>query len=166
MFFPTATFVHVLRAVLVLIAILGFFTVMTPVAQAVDPGGFVTCEGTGCSFCQLVSMGNTIIVWVIGILFLIFAGVLIYAGFQFLTSGGSREEQRSDAKKKITNALVGILIVIAAWLMVDTLLRVVLPGDAGEITGLGSLELRCLLRADRSGVLCARGCSGTRSYSG
>ena len=124
-------------SLLAVVALAGVTLLAPALVSATEPGGFVTCEGTGCSFCELVTMVQEIMFWVLGIIFLIFASVLIYAGFQFLTSGGTKEEQRSDAKKKITNAFIGLIIVLAAWLMVDTLMRAVLPGDVGVIEGWG-----------------------------
>lgn len=103
---------------------------------AVEPGGFVPCEGQDCSFCDLVSMLQVIITWIIGIIFVIFAVLLVVAGFQLVTSGGNQSAQK-NAKDKLINALIGIIIVLAAWLIVDTLMRAILPGDAGEIAGWG-----------------------------
>lgn len=134
-------------AVIALTAAL-FVAMPAATALAVDPGGFVTCEGTGCSFCNLVDMGQLIITWVIGFIIVLFMIILVIAGFRLVTSGGD-EEAREDAKKKLTNALIGIIIVLAAWLMVDTLMRVVLPGDAGVIVGWGPWnQVECFVQTE------------------
>tara|TARA_B100000508_G_scaffold36077_1_gene27902 strand:+ start:19487 stop:20524 length:1038 start_codon:yes stop_codon:yes gene_type:complete len=104
--------------------------------------GFVPCDGTAvnggtaCTECNLVQMGNTILIWLIGILFLLFAFMVFVAGWGFITSGGN-PSARDAAKSKLTNALIGLLIVLAAWLIVDTMMRALLSGGTGTITGYG-----------------------------
>jgi hypothetical protein len=84
-----------------------------------------------------------LISWVIGIIFVIFAVLLVVAGFQLVTSAGNQSAQQS-AKEKFINALIGIIIVLAAWLLVDTLMRAVLPEDTGVIEGWGFwAEVQC-----------------------
>lgn len=126
------------RAIGVLLALFlsATLVVLPQAALAVEPGGFVPCEGNECSFCDLVSMLQVIISWIIGIIFVIFAVLLVVAGFQLVFSRGNQSAQK-DAKDKLINALIGIIIVLAAWLIVDTLMRAILPGDAGEIEGWG-----------------------------
>ncbi|HBB65428.1 MAG TPA: hypothetical protein DCZ84_02225 [Candidatus Vogelbacteria bacterium] len=53
---------------------------------------------------------------------------IMYAGFKYLTSldkPGSREE----AKKILWNVLIGFFWVLAAWLVIDTLLDVLLKSN-------------------------------------
>jgi hypothetical protein len=67
---------------------------------------------------------------------MIFAGVAVYAGVKMVISGNSHALQ--DAKEMFTNAFIGLLIVLGAWLMIDTLLRFVLKGgENGNIDGYG-----------------------------
>ncbi len=101
--------------------------------------GFVPCGGSGepeCEACHFVKMANDIITWLIGILFIVFAIVLVVSGFMMVISGG-KPEAKTNAKNKITNAFVGLVIVLSAWLLVDTLMRVLLAGNDGEISGYG-----------------------------
>lgn len=42
---------------------------------------------------------------------------LIFGGFRYLTAGGD-EKATGDAQKVITNAVVGLAIIVAAWLIV------------------------------------------------
>jgi len=105
------------------------------------PGGFVTCDGRDCDQCNLVEMGNTIIKWLFGIIFLIFAGLMAVAGLGLVTSGGNQSALEA-AKSKFTNGIIGILIVMSAWLIVDTLIRGLVGGGAtgqaiGEIKNWG-----------------------------
>ncbi|MCA9362007.1 hypothetical protein KC906_01405 [Candidatus Kaiserbacteria bacterium] len=104
--------------------------------EAASAQGFVPCSGAECSACHFVSMANKILVWLIGVLFVVFAGVAAIAGFGLVTSGGNTEA-KSAAKSKMTNAVVGLVIVLAAWLLVDTVMKGLLAGGNGEISGYG-----------------------------
>lgn len=127
----------------VVAAMLWVLFLPTVVGATVAPGGFVPCEGVNCSACDLVTMVQTIITWLIGIIFLIFAVLFLVSGFQLVTSGGNQNAV-SDAKSKFTNSIIGLIIVLASWLLVDTLMRAVLPNDTGEIQGWGFwAEVQC-----------------------
>ena len=67
-----------------------------------------------------------------GILLLLY---LIFGGFSLMTSGGDPKAVQS-AKSKITNALVGFLIVFAAYWIVQIVASVLGLGKIGEIFNL------------------------------
>lgn len=48
---------------------------------------------------------------------------IAYAGFSLMVSGGSAEA-RSQGKTRIMNAIVGILVILSAWLIVDFVMKV------------------------------------------
>ncbi len=50
----------------------------------------------------------------LGTLVIIFMSLLIYAGFKWLTSGGN-EQRIADAKKMISAALIGVVIIFFAY---------------------------------------------------
>lgn len=58
-----------------------------------------------------------IIQWVLGILALIAVVMIIIGGFQWLTSAGN-EERIEKAKKVISSAVIGLIIVLLAWAIV------------------------------------------------
>jgi len=93
----------------------------------IDSGhGFVPCSGVHCSPCDLVVMFNTIVKWVMMMVFILFAVLAVKAGLTMVTSGSPGA--LAAAKKSFTNAFLGLLIMLAAWLIVDTLLRKLLDG--------------------------------------
>lgn len=47
---------------------------------------------------------------------------IAYAGFSLMASGGS-PEARSQGKARIMNAIVGILVILSAWLVVDFVMK-------------------------------------------
>lgn len=115
---------------------------VTQLAQ-VDPGGFVSCEGNSCRVCDLVSLINLIVKFFFGLVGLIFAILLMVSGFGLVTSGGNTSAV-SAAKSKFQNAIIGLIIVMAAWLIVDTVMRGLLQGGTGEISGFGPWsEVEC-----------------------
>jgi len=104
--------------------------------ELASAAGFVPCSGPDCRACHFVSMANTILTWLIGVLFVVFGVVAAMAGFGLATSGGNPEAKQA-AKSKLVNAFIGLVIVLAAWLLVDTVMRGLLTGGEGEISGYG-----------------------------
>ena len=54
--------------------------------------------------------------------------VLIYGGVMMLTAGGS-EEKINKGKSALWHAVWGLLIVFAAWLIVDTIIKYLISGS-------------------------------------
>lgn len=88
----------------------------------VSGGGFLDCQGPDCSACNLVSMANRVIDWLVGVLLVVFAVLMVRAGFNLVMSGGN-SGALSDAKDTFVNAIIGLLIILSAWLIVDTLMK-------------------------------------------
>jgi|GEM_PF-787971 len=100
------------------------------------------CEGTTCSSCDLVDMGNNLIQWLIGVVTVLFAVVMAIAGFQLVTAGGNPSALQS-AKEKFTNGIIGFIIILSAWLLVDTIMKG-LVGNNGQVNGgLFWAEIEC-----------------------
>ena len=103
----------------------------------VEPGGntgFIPCSGTSCSPCHLIVLFNTVLKWFLTISFLIFAIVALVAGIKLVTQGNPGA--LADAKKSFLNAFIGLIIILSAFLIVDTLMRY-LVRDGGDIEGYG-----------------------------
>jgi len=60
----------------------------------------------------------TIIVWIINfslkLLGVLFLGLLIMSGYQWMTAGGN-EEQVTKAQSRMKNAIIGLVIVLMSW---------------------------------------------------
>lgn len=125
-----------------------FIMLLVPLSSVdAQAGGFVTCDGPTCSACDLVSMINRIIVWLFGFVFVVFAVLMVVAGFGLVTSGGN-QSALDAAKSKFQNALIGIIIMLAAWLIVDTLMRAILAGGTGNVMGFGPWsQVQCYVQA-------------------
>lgn len=60
---------------------------------------------------KLISSSVSVIIIVAGILIFVF---LVWGGIEWLTSGGDKAHVE-NAQKRITNALIGLAIIAAAW---------------------------------------------------
>jgi Type IV secretion system pilin len=103
--------------------------------------GLVPCHGPDCQACHFIQLGNNVLEWIITVMATICAIVIVVAGFKMATAGGNTG-QISDAKSMIANTLIGFIILLAAWLIVDTVLKVFVSGSsegtgAAEIPGFG-----------------------------
>lgn len=78
------------------------------------------------------------ILTIAGIILLLY---LIYGGFQFLTSGGDPKKAQ-EAQSKITQALIGFVIVFAAYWIVQILANVLGLKEIRNIFGPGFNTIR------------------------
>jgi hypothetical protein len=83
----------------------------------------------GCVFATLQN-ALTMAVQLATVLISIF---LALAGFTYMTSGGSAEK-RQLANKRLVNAVIGLLIVLGAYLLVDSLMKVIYNAGATDGT--------------------------------
>lgn len=92
--------------------------------------GVVPCGGTGepaCQACHFVQLGQNLIVWFIGIMASIIALIFAIGGMKMVMSGGG--EGVSAAKAMMTNSVIGLIILLSAWLVVDTVLKMFVDGS-------------------------------------
>lgn len=94
---------------------------------------FLAASGLGSKMTISVLISRVIkfILSFLGILFFI---LILYAGFQWMTAAGN-EDKISKAKGMITSAIIGLLIVLSAYLItyfvIDNLLRATQQNNAG-----------------------------------
>jgi len=77
--------------------------------------GYNTPSGGAVSDWLDTIVGQIITV-VLGFLGVIFLILIIYSGFQWMTAGGN-EETITKAKKRLTNAVIGLVIVMAGYII-------------------------------------------------
>ncbi len=82
----------------------------------------------GCGFAdiQIVILNALNFLFIIAVP--ITVGMIVWGAIQLMTSGGSTEKAKK-AKKTMTMAVIGFVIVLAAVLIVNTVKRIIL-GDA------------------------------------
>ncbi|PIR83690.1 hypothetical protein COU18_03360 [Candidatus Kaiserbacteria bacterium CG10_big_fil_rev_8_21_14_0_10_51_14] len=93
------------------------------------PGQIVPCNGADCNVCDLATLANNILNTAIYIAVFLSAVLFAWAGWLYLTSGGSGELSR--AKGIFTNVAIGLVIVLIGWLVVDTLMRTLTGAEYG-----------------------------------
>jgi len=58
--------------------------------------------------------------WAFSIAGVLAFAMIVYAGFQYLTSGGNTAQQK-DAQQRIVNAIIGIILLFAFWIILNTI---------------------------------------------
>lgn len=109
------------RLALLAVIILAFFLIpeSSAFAQTIQ---LVVCEGDQCNACNLVKLANNVIRFLIVLSILLATIMFIWAGFLFVTSGGN-QTQLQKGKKMFMDVLIGIIIVLTGFLIVDTVMK-------------------------------------------
>lgn len=88
--------------------------------------GLVACDGTNCGFIHLLETIKNILALLTKFGFLIVTVAILWAGVLYLMAAGS-PNKTTEAKKVLTNSLIGLFFIVAAygivWFMVDMLLK-------------------------------------------
>lgn len=90
-----------------------------------------TSDTDSCTFCDLARLGQNIINFALYLVFPISAIMIVVGGIFILTAGGS-EARVSKGREIITAAIVGLLIALFSWLILDTIFRVLANTQAPE----------------------------------
>ncbi len=103
---------------------------VTNIANAQEDGtGIVSNEcgynlekgGRMCNFVDFMGLIQRLIGYIFVLVLPIAAIVFAYAGFLFITSGGD-PGKKTAAKNAMTKLLIGIVVIMMAWLLVKTVL--------------------------------------------
>ena len=130
-----------------LIAFLTLFSLSSS-AQAICEGPLVPCGRSGtldCGFCHIFELLSNILAFILTCLAPIMAALmLIVGGFYFLTAGTS-PAALSKAKGVVTAVVVGLVIVFASWVFLNTFMTSIGLADwSGVGTDLTNWwEIRC-----------------------
>jgi len=133
-----------------------YFLFFISVANAAGLVPLVPCGGKdasgnsqpACTWCYLMQMFKNIVDFLIYIIFPIAAAMIVIGGISIMTAAGS-PAKISKGREIITAAIIGLLIALFSWLIIDTIIKVLagIPtgGGAGEILkGLGPWNtLKC-----------------------
>lgn len=90
-------------------------------------GGGCNQASSGCNLCDAIIVAQNIIQMLFELAVPIAVAVIVWGAFLFITAGGS-EERVGKGKKTMTAAVIGLVIALAAWIIVNTILHV-LTGD-------------------------------------
>jgi hypothetical protein len=84
----------------------------------------VTCKGVDCKCSDLVKMAENVLNT--GIYFAVFISAVLFAwaGWKMVSGKSMGDgEKIGEAKKILWNVIIGLVVILAAWLLVDTLMR-------------------------------------------
>ncbi|MBI4098610.1 MAG: hypothetical protein HY437_01085 [Candidatus Magasanikbacteria bacterium] len=113
-----------------LAVIVAFFTPL-PAKAAGDYGLRATAEVAGLNTnSNLPQMVGKMVGAGLSLLGLVFLGLMLFGGFRWMTARGE-EKLVTQAKDTITNAIIGIAIVVSAYAITDFVLKAVTDTGSG-----------------------------------
>ncbi len=125
--------IHIEKKVLIQIVVSCsiFLLILLTLPSVTLAANLIPCDGvnTPCEACHVVQMGQNVLNWIITIMVSVIGLVFVFGGMQMVMSGGNTEAMKSGRHKMI-NALVGFMIILAAWLIIDTFMKVVIVNPA------------------------------------
>lgn len=91
-----------------------------------------SCDGPGgCqSICDVAQLAQNVLNTGIYVAVFLSAVMFAWAGWKSLTSGGDSHAY-GEAKSIFLNVLIGLVIILGAWLVVDTLMKTLTNGSFG-----------------------------------
>lgn len=90
--------------------------------------------GVRCTEGSIAGIFRLIINWALALAFIAAVIVLIYGGFLYITSAGNTDNA-TKGKTAIMNALIGIVIIVLSYIIVQIVYRFVSGQSGGGITG-------------------------------
>ena len=109
--------------------------------------GLVPCGGLShgenpCTYCDLLKLFKGIIDFLMYVIFPIATIMIIWGGIVIMTARES-PEQVKRGRAIITAAVVGILIALLSWLILDTIFKVIAPNFKVANLGRPWQQLNC-----------------------
>ena len=105
-----------------------FILFISPITASAQ--GLVPCDGPDCGFGDLVQLANNLIDFLVLISLPLAAIAFAWAGFLYLSSGGSQDKIKR-AHGIFFKVAIGLIIVLGAYLIVNLIVEN-LTGDAVE----------------------------------
>ena len=112
-----------------IVPLIVFLMLITPAFSfsANEGTGLVPCDNVAkvCDFTQFMNLINTVIKFTFEKLVVPIAAIMFaYAGFLLVTAGEEVASARTKAKNIFMNALIGLVLAAAAWLIIRTILSI------------------------------------------
>lgn len=112
-------------ALLALVPTLTLAQGIVPCNPKVEGGKLVN----NCGFCQAGQLIKNFSDWAVGVFGIVVILIIIYAGVRMVLSVGN-VSAKSEARKLIAQAVIGYIILLAAWMIVDVFLKFFIPGSS------------------------------------
>jgi len=94
------------------------------------PDKIVPCKGVDCNICHLEQLAQNVLNAGIAIAVFLSAVLFAYAGWKYMTAGGNIGKA-TQAREIFTNVAIGLVIILAGWLVVDTIMKTLVKEHAG-----------------------------------
>lgn len=88
-----------------------------------------------CGFCDFVTLAQNIMNFIVAFSVMVGTLMIVYAGFLYVTAF-SNPGQVSKAHRVFTTVIIGLVIVLASWLIVNVIMTTFLNGNI--LTQLGN----------------------------
>ena len=131
---------NIRRNTKVFLIILFIFLILPVAVRATDDisvqGNFIPCgeyDSGGldeCDFYDLIRLVQNVLNWIVLISFPVAIITFAWAGFLLLTTGVV--DKRTEAKKMLWSVVIGFAIILAAWLIVRTIVNTLLAPNIGN----------------------------------
>jgi len=95
----------------------------TPLAPQCTGTPLVTGEPS-CTLCDFLALIDNVVIFITQIASLLVVVFIIWGAFLILTSAGSRERV-VKGRRVITTAVLGLVIILGAWIIVSTTFLVI-----------------------------------------
>jgi hypothetical protein len=103
----------------------------------------VPCDAGKCTFCDLLTMGQRILDFIMKYVLATGATIfLMVGGFNMITAGGDPGKYKKGWDL-IKSTLIGIVIALSAWLVVNTILNIVAVDETGQPMNLPWDKIDC-----------------------
>lgn len=143
----THNFTALLLAVLLLVVLVGILVPqqtygLTILNQEVEdasgrgcdptvPAGSVINGQQGCGLVHFIATIRIVINYLVVIALPLVAAFIVWGGIVIMSAAGSTERV-AQGKKTITAAIIGLIILLSAWLIISLLYQVLPLGDVGD----------------------------------
>lgn len=104
---------------ILMFSILFLFFIYYGASAALVPCGYGV--GAPCTLCDLLVMVNNIVNFLTAISISIATIMILWGGFLLLMAAGNEEKLKS-AKSVLTTAIIGLVIVLVSWIIINTLI--------------------------------------------
>lgn len=91
-------------------------------------------ESRPCETCDLLVLAQNVLKFALKMAFLIIIGFIVYGGFRWIFSLG-KEENLKAGQQIITNAIIGLVIILTAWIIVNTVFWTIKEMGGDDYTG-------------------------------
>ncbi len=105
---------NITRYLAIFLFIVSFFFISSPANAQLDVGSETLSENIALSSSSPLQTASRLINSVMIILGILAVGIVLFAGFMWMTSGGSAEKI-DQAKNILKNGVIGLIIILSAW---------------------------------------------------